>query len=87
VSEYIDLVNEVLKEELEVIQEVITEDIEPLVKFGSPEKLIGKPYEFWTPVDKQLLAQIYGNDPNSPLVKLIVSKEFDKLQALKAEVV
>lgn len=67
---------EVIAEDLKALDAVIEEDIEVLSHIGNPEKLIGKPYEEWTPQDKQRLAQIYGSDDNT-LDKFIFKREYE----------
>jgi len=80
-----DAMDELIDEEMADIDRFIKEEIEPLGDFGNPEKLIGKPYETWTPQEKQILAQIYGPEPNA-LSNLIFRKEYEKMLALEAEV-
>ncbi len=36
--------------------------IEPLLDVGTPERVLGKPYQEWTEQDMQLLAQVFGFD-------------------------
>jgi hypothetical protein len=76
-------IDEVIKIKIEVANEYIEEIIEPLMEFGNPEKLMKKPYEQWTPQDLMVLARIYGNDPDSPLSKLIFRKEYEKVKQLE----
>ena len=45
---------------------------------GSPEEIIGKKYEQWTPQDLQTLQSVYVYDIE-PLEKFVASKEIDKL--------
>ena len=59
--------------------------VEALEDVGTPEKLIGKPYEQWTPADLQALGRIYGEEPN-PLSRLIAKKKYQEVDALEAEV-
>jgi len=77
---------EVVKLKLQVIDEYIEEIVDVIANSGSPEKLIGKPYEEWTDLDRQLLAQVYGQGDDTPLAKLIFTKEYEKLKALEQEV-
>jgi len=77
---------EVVKLKLQLIDEYIEEIVDVIANIGSPEKLIGKPYEEWTDLDRQLLAQAYGPGDDTPLAKLIFTKEYDKLKVLEQEV-
>lgn len=85
-SEFSTLVDEVLKLKLDVAGEFIEEVIEEIADIGSPEKLIGKKYEDWTPQDLQRLGGVYGHGNDTPLAKLIFSKSYQELQDLESEV-
>ena len=82
VQDHSDMIAELLKEDMALVEELFEEEIKPLTDLGDPEKLLGKKYEQWTQEDIMYLAQIYGPDPNSQLSKLIFDKEF---KALKEE--
>ena len=69
---------------LEVADDYIDEIAEELAVVSSPEKLIGKPYETWTPQDFQMLSQVYGEEPNA-LSRLIFNKSYERVQELEAE--
>jgi len=84
-SVFTKALDEVITEDLRALDEVIKEDIEALADIGSPEKLIGKKYNEWTPQDKQMLAQIYGVDNESRLSKFIFKKEYEKVLELERE--
>jgi hypothetical protein len=77
------IADEVIESKLKAIDAYIEEIIEPLEKIGSPESLIGKKYEEWTPLDFQLLVQIYGLGDETPLAKLIFNKEYEKVRKLE----
>jgi len=77
-TEYVNLVTE-------AIDIIVDEWIEPLGDIGSPEKLIGKPYEEWTPQDLQMLGQVYGAEPNA-LSDLIFTKKYAEVKRLEQEV-
>ncbi len=62
-----------------VMEEILQEVTKELEDFGNPEKLIGKPFEQWTPQDMQLLGRIYGDDPNNPLSKLIFNRMYQNV--------
>jgi hypothetical protein len=67
------------------IDVIIEKYIDPLEDIGNPEKLIGKPYETWTPEDLQSLSKVYGVKEPNPLSDFIFNKKYKELQALKAE--
>jgi len=73
-----------LEVKLKAVDKLIEELIEPLADIGSPEKLIGKPYETWTPQDLSMLAQIYGKQEPNPLSDLIFKKEYSAVLELEA---
>jgi hypothetical protein len=79
---FIKAVDELVQEDLEVLDEVIQEDIEVLQIVANPEKLIGKPYELWTPQDMQMLVQIYGD--SDKIQKLIFNKEYEHYKEMEA---
>ena len=78
-------VQEIIDLKLSVLDEFIEEVIEPLGEIGNPEKLIGKPYEQWTPAEFQILGQIYGPEPNA-LSNLIFKKAYKEVLDLEKEV-
>jgi len=80
------ITEEVIDLKLKAADEFIADVIEPLEKIGSPEALIGKKYEEWTPLDFQLLGQVYGMGNESPLGKLIFKKSLEEVQRLESEV-
>jgi len=80
------VMDEVIKMKMAVMDKVLEDLVEPMAAVGNPERLIGKPYFMWTPQDKTLLAQIYGNGDKTPLAKLIFNKEYERVMALEAEV-
>ena len=80
------ITEEVIDLKLKAADEFIADVIEPLEKIGSPEALIGKKYDSWSALDFQLLGQVYGGSPDSPLAKLIFAKEYEKVKKLESEV-
>jgi len=64
---------------LKAVDEYIEKYIEPLLDIGSPEKLIGKPYNEWTPQDFQMLSVIYGDK----FEKFIFKKEYESVRELE----
>jgi hypothetical protein len=84
-NNFTDLVDEVITLKLDVADEYIKEVIDAIGDIGMPEKLIGKKYEDWTPEDLQRLAGVYGPGDDTPLAKLIFSREYEKVKALEKE--
>jgi len=84
-SEFAQMVDEIVQQQIDVADEYIKEVIDEIADVGSPEKLIGKKYEEWTPGDRQLLAQAYGPGDDTPLARLIFSKEYEKVRELEKE--
>ena len=82
-DELIGSIDETLALLLDVADEYLDEITEQIEDVGSPEKLIGKPYEVWTPQDFMMLSQVYGGEPN-PLSNLIFNKEYKKVLELEA---
>ena len=80
------ITQEVIDLKLKAADEFIEDVIEPLEKIGSPESLIGKKYESWTPLDIQLLSQVYGMGNETPLAKLIFNKSLEEVKRLESEV-
>lgn len=80
-----EAMKEVIALKMFIIDEFIEEYIKPLKVTTNPEKLIGKPYEQWTPIDKQMLSTVYGTDSKSKLIKTIVNNEYDQVRKLEAE--
>ena len=83
-TELTQTIDESLALLLEMADDFIDEIAEELAVVGSPEKLIGKPYETWTPQDFQMLSQVYGEEPNA-LSRLIFNKSYERVQELEAE--
>ena len=69
---------------LEVADDYIDEIAEELAVVASPEKLIGKPYESWSPNDFNLLSQVYGDGNDTPLARVVFNKEYEKVLNLEA---
>ncbi len=75
-----------IEKKLKAVDRFIEETIEPIENVGSPESLIGKKYEEWTPIDLQLLSQVYGEGDDTPLAKLIASKSIERVTDLENQV-
>jgi len=84
-NELTQMIDEVVKMKMDIVDEYIDEVVAAIGDIGSPEKLIGKKYEDWTPQDLQTLAGIYGPGDETPLGKLIFSKEYEKVLTLEKE--
>lgn len=80
-TELTDVAAEVLGEDLAILDEFIEEEIEPLLAVGSPEKLLGKKYEEWTPGDFAQAQAIYGEK----LDDFIARKKINEMYALESE--
>ncbi len=85
-SYFTEMVDEIVKLKMDVADEYIGDVIDDIGDVGSPEKLINKKYEEWTPQDFQTLAGIYGQGDDTPLAKLIFNKSLEEVQKLEAEV-
>lgn len=77
------MINEISDELNKLFDDVLTEVIDEVKReledFGSPEKLLGKPFKQWSEQDHMVLGQIYGNDPDNPLSKLIFKKRYQEV--------
>jgi hypothetical protein len=78
-------IDRVVEIKLKAVDRWIDEVIDELEKFGNPEKLLGKPYEAWTPQDLQVLGQIYGDGNDTPLAKLIFKKHYEVVTDLEKQ--
>ena len=78
-------IDEVVQLKMMAIDKLIEELIEPISDIGSPEDLIKKPYEQWSPQDLQMMSTIYGTGEDTPLTKLIFKKTYESVKALEAE--
>lgn len=81
----IEIINEVIAEETAILDEVMAELEKELADFGSPEKLLGMPYEMWAnnPAVISALQAVYGTANDSRLAKLIAQKEYEKVLELE----
>jgi hypothetical protein len=79
-TDFTRAVDEAVETTMKAVDYYIKNEIEPILdSLGSPEKLIGKPYEQWTPQDLQVLSQIYGKT----LETFIAKKEINSLIELE----
>lgn len=79
------LTNEIMKEWLEIADEVIDEMVKPILDLGNPEKVIGKKYDEWNEQDLQRAAIAYQSQPEK-LDSFIAKKEITKLYELEKKV-
>ena len=77
-------IDEVVQLKMMAIDKLIEELVEPISDIGSPEDLIKKPYEQWTPQDLQMMSTIYGTAEPSPLSNLIFRKKYEEVKELEA---
>lgn len=85
-NEFTKIIDDVVAFKMDMADEYIKEVVDTIGDVGSPESLIGKKYEEWTPLDLQLLSQVYGTGNETPLAKLIFSKSLSEVQRLESEV-
>jgi len=77
-KDYCDLVEECIKKSKAMADAYIKKHIDPIADLGNPERIIGKPYERWTPMDKQMLRQAYTYTPEK-LEEFMAKKDIDGL--------
>lgn len=68
---------------MKAVDRIMEKMVEPLKDIGNPEKLIGKPYDRWTPEDLRMLVSIYGQEEPNPLSDTIFKHEYDKVKDLE----
>ena len=92
-SEMVEAIDEVVAEGLEAIDAIIAEEVDPIADIGSPEKVLGKKVEDWTPFDIELLGMVYGPGEDTPLAKVLMKRDhvefenkFEELKELEKEV-
>ncbi len=76
-------IKEVVDKELAALDIVLSELVEPISDVGNPEKLLGKPYDAWTPEDLGMLSQVYGKDDNTPLANTIFKRTLERVQEME----
>ncbi|MFA5379622.1 MAG: hypothetical protein WC455_27940 [Dehalococcoidia bacterium] len=81
-AELVELIQECIDESIEAAIEVFNEEIAPLLDFGSPAKVIGKPYEQWTGDELMKARAIFG----TKLEDYIADKEVNELLQMEREV-
>jgi hypothetical protein len=81
-SELVALVKEQIALTLEVAKEVFDEQIAPMLKFGSIEKVMEKPYEEWQENEFMTAQQIFGA---KKLEDFIAPKEIADMYRQEAE--
>jgi len=83
-NEFTILLDEIIKEEIDILEEIIKEEIEPLADFGSPEKVLGKKYEEWNREDFKKARAIFRNDEDA--TNWLVKKQVDRVKAKEESV-
>ena len=78
-------IDKVIDLKLRAVEIFIKDVVEPLEDVGNPEKLIGIPYEQWTPEIIQYLSQIYGTQEPNQLSDFIFRKEYKRVKELEEE--
>ncbi len=78
-------IDKALDIKIKAIERIVEEFIDPLSEVGNPEKLIGKPYEEWTPQDLSVLSKIYGTSEPNLLSNLIFRKKFEEVKRMEEE--
>jgi len=78
-------IDKVVAIKMKAVDQLITDLVEPLSDVGNPEKVLGKPYENWTPQDLAMAIKIYGQGENTPLTKLIFNKTYERVLRLEEE--
>jgi hypothetical protein len=79
-------VEQAVQLKLKALDVIMAEIIEPLRSLGSPDKVIGKPYDQWTPQDLGWLKRIYGTAEPNALSNFIFRKEVEKVRRLEQEI-
>jgi hypothetical protein len=79
----LDEMKELADEDLEILQEIITEITESLTLSIDPEKILGKSVGQWEDRDFLLAQQLYGN--SSVLKNLMITRAREKLISLEAK--
>lgn len=84
-GDFVELIDETVALLLDVADEYLSEITAQLENVGSPEAVMGKPYEQFTPQDFKILTQIYGEGEPNPLSNLIFRKKYKEVLELEAE--
>ena len=82
-TDLIEAIDEVVQLKMMAIDKLIEEVVEPIADIGSPEDLIKKPYENWSPQDLQMMSTIYGSVEPNPLSNLIFRKKYEEVKELE----
>jgi hypothetical protein len=81
-SELVEIIEETIDEVIKATLEVFHEQMDDLLDFGSPAKVIGKPYEQWTGDELMKARAIFG----TKLEDYIADKEVNELLQMEREV-
>ena len=77
-------IDKYIKLETEVAKQFMERYVEPIELVANPEKLMGRPFETWSPQDHMFLRTVYGKEPNA-YSELVLTKEIQEVQALNEE--
>ena len=78
-------IDRAVQKKIEAMDKLIEELIEPLEDVGNPEKLLGKPYESWSPQELSMAIKIYGTTEPNPLSNLVFRKKYEEVKQLEQE--
>lgn len=78
-----EAVDRLIELKLRAVDRYVEECVSGLADFGNPETLLGKPFEEWTPYDRQLVDFFYADDERYKM--WLVKKDLERVQALEAE--
>ena len=78
-------IEELISEAMPIVDQFIEEVVDELANVGSPEKVLDKKYEDWTPEDFQKAQFIFGEKLVDPVHGIIPRKEVDSLLRDEAE--
>ena len=79
-------IDKVINLKIEAMDKYFQDVIEPLVKeISNPEKVIGKKFEQWNEVDRQLLTQVYQTTPEI-LNDFMANRIYKQVLVLEQEV-
>jgi hypothetical protein len=76
-------VEKVVALKMKAVDSLLEELIDPIADVGSPEKLLGKKYETWSPEDLALMTKVYGIKEPNPLSDLIFNKTYKQVKELE----
>ena len=81
---FVQAVEKAIETKMAAVDKLIENLVEPLADVGSPEKVMNKKYEDWTPQDLATAIKIYGQGDRTPLTNLIFNKTYERVKKLEA---